>query len=131
MYLARSYPLIKPASFHLLIGYMPFDASAPPKRCRVLASVGPYDSGACSAAKMPRTKSLAPYCHHHHHHQDAFAGITLRTNIRPKSATKKKKSSLRTFSQNDYRERILHLRLNRPSRSDRKIRLNADLSIKR
>src|SRR5947207_10447808 len=75
MYLARSFPLIKPASFHLPTGYVPFDASAPPKRCRVLASVGPYDSGACSTAKMRRTKSLAPYCHHyHHHHLDAFAG---------------------------------------------------------
>src|SRR5438270_926668 len=72
MYLARSFPLIKPASFHLPTGYVPFDASAPPKRCRVLASVGPSDSEVCSTAKMRRTKSLAPYCHHYHH-RDACA----------------------------------------------------------
>jgi hypothetical protein len=83
MYLARSFPLIKPVSFHLLIGYVPFDASAPLKRYRVLASVGPYDSGACLTAKTRRTKSLAPYCYYYYHHyyQDAFAGITPRTNM--------------------------------------------------
>src|SRR6266480_2680028 len=86
MYLARSFPLIKPASFYFLIGYIPFDASTPPKRCRMLASISLYDSGACSTIKTRRTKSLAPYCHHyHHHHSDAFAGITLRTNTSAKA----------------------------------------------
>src|SRR5947207_13519486 len=97
MYLARSFPLIKPASFHLPTGYVPFDAAAPPKRCRVLASMGPYDSGACSTAKTRRTKSLAPYCHHyHHHHPDAFAGRTPRTNMLNEQHLRPKRPSRRT-----------------------------------
>jgi hypothetical protein len=66
----------------------------------MLASVGPYDSGAYPTAKSRiRPRSLAPYCHHqdafvgnnaanhhhHHHHQDAFAGITPQINTSAKA----------------------------------------------
>jgi hypothetical protein len=52
MYLARTFPLIKPASLPILSGNEPFDASAPPKRLQKLASVDPYDSGITSVCRI-------------------------------------------------------------------------------
>src|SRR6266480_3155485 len=86
MYLARSFPLIKPTSLHIPSGYEPFDAS------RVLhtrdgfrGSLRQWDHN-CSTALTRRTKSLAPYCHHNlfggKDASDQIAGTILPPSIR-------------------------------------------------
>jgi hypothetical protein len=89
MYLARSFPLIKPASFHLPTGHEPFDASstAPPTVAEYWLPWIPTTVGSPhSAAKLSQTKIagtvLPP-------RPDAFADITPRTNILGQRPSKK------------------------------------------